>query len=173
MSLISRDLRSNVLTLPAGTGPQKYKFVTWTPREASLSHWTNALEGLQAILFIADLELHNDHLTYSLSLQDLDSTLERFRLVCEIHSFAQKDIILAFPNIKLLAGHLPISIYGCIIKEQTTLKDIVDGFVSINNNKSREVHVIFTKDGNRAGSLDYFEIAMQLILKKKKTNSGP
>lgn len=173
MSMIYRDGHSQSLTLPVSTGLKRYSFVNWVPHGASLKtphkpskNMADECERLDAILFMADCSAC--FADGSLGGQ-LDDTLQGFRRFCKLPWLAGKDVILVLLNIdnfyqKLLECHSKRNDYP------ETPQDMIDRFLSINEDESRKIHVILV-DNDSAKNLESLEGAVKHSLNKKKISA--
>ena len=179
MSLVSRGRRFDVLTLPVSLSPRRYEFITGIPardylkipRNAPLMNWPDELEGLDAMIFMVDLAVLNAHGAF---LDEFD-TLQRFRRVCNSIWLAEKDVILVLLNIDKLSNNSPIVSAHDYKEEESQAQvadTVVNRFLSLNQDESRKIHVIFADNDDSSKNLECFEGAVQQILERKTVAAG-
>ncbi|CAF9942098.1 hypothetical protein IMSHALPRED_003202 [Imshaugia aleurites] len=179
MSLVSRGRRFDVLTLPVSLSPRRYKFITWIPardylkipRDAPLMNWPDELEGLDAMIIMVDLAVFTAHGAF---LDEFD-TLQRFRRVCNSIWLAEKDVILVLLNIDKLSNKSPIVSAHDYKEEESQAQvadTVVNRFLSLNQDESRKIHVIFADNDDSSKNLECFEGAVQQILERKTVAAG-
>lgn len=157
---------------------RRYNFVTWNlpkasfriPPDTSLRSWRQEFDGLDAIIFMADMAIYKTRSADGAVVDEMDHTLQDFRRVCKFGWLAERDIILFFLNVgeysaKSSKAHGPRHKYGD--HGRSTADDIVKRFVSLNEDESREIHVIFADNDERAKNLECLDGAVGRILSKK------
>lgn len=138
--------------------------------EASLRTMADECEDLDAIFFMADLATYKIHPNDGSFADEWDNNLQRFRRFCKLPWYTEKDVILLFLNIDKLSMK-PLNVHASSHKHENsharTVDDIVKSFVSLNKDESREIHVIFADNDDKAKNLESLDGVMKLILSKK------
>lgn len=183
MSLIARDGRLNSpfysLTLPVAMGSKRYNFVRWSlprlPSKAASRSLTDQCEDLDAVLFVVDLDTSNTCSADGSVVEEWDDILLHFRRTCKFPWLAKKDIILILLNVKKLSCRSPdVQPSGPAHRDShvRTADYIKNRFASLNEGKSREIHVIFAENEIHAKNLEIFQKIVKQILSKKSTAAG-
>ena len=176
MSLVARTRRFDSLDLPVKMSSQRYTFVGSSPSlrifppESILNNWADEFEDLDAIFFIADLAIYSTYSTNDSLWDDWNSTLHRFRRVCNFAWLAEKEIVLVLMNNDKLSNKR-LNIHASGSKQEgnisKTIDDIIKRFVSLNDSPSRKIHVILADNDDRAKNLESLDGAVKQILSKK------
>ena len=180
MSLIARTRNCDSLTLPVAMSPRRYNFLRLRPRGVSVRNFPQAssrnmadeCEILDAVLVTVDLAIYSTYSTDGSPVDEWEDTLQSFRRICKLPWLAEKEIVLIFLNLdklskKRLSVHVPS--HKNRDRHPWTANEIVQTFLSLDEDDSREIHVIFADNEVRAKNLECFERAMERILSKKAT----
>ena len=129
-------------------------------------------KNLDAIVFVADLAIHNAYSADGSVGDEWNKTLLRFRHICKLPWLARKDIVIIFLNVEELSRkssnvHDPSRAHKNI--QTRTADDIKKRFTSLDKNELREIHVIFAENEVRAKNLEALERVVKQILSKKAT----
>lgn len=129
-------------------------------------------EKLDAVLVTVDLANYRTYSADRSPVDEWEDTLQNFRRICKLPWLAEKEIVLIFLNLDKLSNKRPsvhVSSHTSRDRHPWTANGIVQTFSSLNEDESREIHVIFADNEVRAKNLECFERAMERILSKKAT----
>ena len=165
-SSINGSRHAHTLRLPLNTSGLQYTFVQWTPSELSFTippdslewKWSEVFEDLHYVWFMVDIAL------ISTDSDKLNDMLRYFRRLLDFKWFALKDIIVIFHNHALRHKRDD--------KYIRSIDNIVDRFSSLNEDKARNIYVLFADDDDSAKILVLLQKMMQAISLEREERLG-